>query len=299
MTEYILEDVLSFLPRIWVARNMEGMSSGVQQVIQSHLKTLHVFPELIIKPKNGILGSLEKEDLYIGQKELFMCGSVPKCVRFQMVTLSCGVTLASEEIWEFLRLNKHAFVGCHLAFGRIANLFLPKLDLLFSDIFDQCSRIVLLWPYDGPEWDRELLGNESNYRKLFKQMAFLLCDEVDYNAVYVHEIVDWIGFGIANDRPRRLFFGLPTHCLEFMLNPVHQWCLDSNYKNVDFKIYYNSRLGNCSFDIVKKENSADVPRSNCPANCAQRIMTNICSYPNQYEITNFSHTECVYNPEVI
>uniref|UniRef100_A0A915E5T9 Uncharacterized protein n=1 Tax=Ditylenchus dipsaci TaxID=166011 RepID=A0A915E5T9_9BILA len=95
---------------------MEGMSSGVQQ------------------PKNGMLGSLGKEDLYIGQNVLFLCGSVPKCVRFQMVTLSCGVTLASEEIWKFLRLNKHAFVGCHLAFGRIANLFLPKLDLLFSDI---------------------------------------------------------------------------------------------------------------------------------------------------------------------
>uniref|UniRef100_A0A915E6K4 Uncharacterized protein n=1 Tax=Ditylenchus dipsaci TaxID=166011 RepID=A0A915E6K4_9BILA len=255
MTEYMLEDVLSFLPRIWVARNMEGMSSGVQRVIQSHLKTLHVFPQLIIKPKNDILGSVtSKRGSLHWAERTFLCESVPKCVRFQMVTLSCGVTLASEEIWEFC---------------------------------DSTSMLL------------ELLGNESNYRKLFKQMAFLLCDEVDYNAVYVHEIVDWIGFGIANDRPRRLFFGLPTHCLEFMLNPVHQWCLDSNYNNVDFKIYYNSRLGNCSFDVVKKENSADVTRSNCPANCAQRIMTNICSYPNQYEITNFSHTECVYNPEVI
>uniref|UniRef100_A0A915DBN5 Uncharacterized protein n=1 Tax=Ditylenchus dipsaci TaxID=166011 RepID=A0A915DBN5_9BILA len=231
MTEYMLEDVLSFLPRIWVARNMESMSSAVQRVIQPHLKTLHVFPQLIIKPKNGILGSLQKEDLYIGQNELFLCESVPKCVRFQMVTLSCGVTLASEEIWSFC----------------------DSTSMLF-DIFDQCSRIVLPWPYDGPEWDRELLGYEgNNYRKLFKQMAFLLCDELDYNAVYVHEIVDWIGFGIANDRPRRLFIGIPTQFLESMLNPVHQWCLESNYNKVDFKIYYNSRLGNCSFDIVKKK----------------------------------------------
>uniref|UniRef100_A0A915E4W7 Uncharacterized protein n=1 Tax=Ditylenchus dipsaci TaxID=166011 RepID=A0A915E4W7_9BILA len=266
MTEYMLEDVLSFLPRIWVARNMEGMSSGVQ------------------RPKNGMLGSLQKEDLYIGQNELFLCGSVPKCVRFQMVTLSCGVTLASEEIWEFLRLNKHAFV----------------LDLLFSDVFDQCSRILLRWPFHGPEWDGELLGYiHTTYEQLFKQLAFLMCDELDYSTIYIHEIVNWIGFGILNNRPRRLFFRTHFGCLVSMLNPVHQWCLESNYNKVDFKIYYRPWLGNCSFDIVKKENSADLPRGDCPANCAQRMMSDICSYPNQYEITNFSHTACVFNPEVI
>uniref|UniRef100_A0A915EB94 Uncharacterized protein n=1 Tax=Ditylenchus dipsaci TaxID=166011 RepID=A0A915EB94_9BILA len=232
--------------------------------------------------------NLQKEDLYIGPNELFLCESVPKCVRFQMVTLSCGVTLASEEIWEFLRLNKHAFVGCHLAFGRITVVLVPKLDLLFSDVFDQCSRIVLPWPFDGPEWDGELLGYiQATYEQLFKNLAFLMCDELDFNTIYVHEIVNWIGFGILNNRPRLLFFRSDFSIMMRMLDPVHQWCLESNYNKVDFKIYYRPLFHNCSFDVVKKENSADVPRSNCPANCAQRIMEEICSYPNQYEITNF------------
>uniref|UniRef100_A0A915E5S3 Uncharacterized protein n=1 Tax=Ditylenchus dipsaci TaxID=166011 RepID=A0A915E5S3_9BILA len=274
MTEYMLEDVLSFLPRIWVARNMEGMSSAVQR--------------------------LGKEDLYIGPNELFPCESVLKCVRFQMVTLSCGVTLANEEIWEFLRLNKHAFEGCHLAFGRITEVLVPKLDLLFSDVFDQCSRILLPWRFEGPKWKSELLGYiHTTYEQLFKNMAFLMCDELDYNTIYIHEIVDWIGFGILNNRPRRLLFRIPFRIMMQMLDPVHQWCLEFNYDKVDFKIYYRSLDYNCSFDIVKKENSTDLPRGDCPANCAQRIMEEIFSYPNQYEITNFCHTECVFNPEVI